>query len=87
MPTANLIYAINQVDNLSNNKDDFPLPDYRSLVHKVYNSVVNRFFKLLAVTANKELGQKVNFRDDSKKELSEGTAIILMTAVGTIHEW
>ena len=84
---ANLIDAINEVDKLINNKGGFPLPDCRSFVHMIYNPVENRFYKQVAVTAHKELGQAVNVRDDPKKELPEGTTIILIPAGGCISEW
>ena len=84
---ANLIDAINEVDKLTNNKGGFPLPDCRSFVHMVYDPVENRFYKQVAVTAHKELGQAVNVRDDPKEELPEGTTIILIPAGGCISEW
>jgi hypothetical protein len=84
---ANLVDAINEVDKLINNKGGFPLPDFRSFVHMVYDPVENRFYKQVAVTAHKELVQAANVRDDPKKELPEGTTIILIPAGGCISEW
>jgi hypothetical protein len=40
---ANLIDTINEVDKLIIGKGVFPLSDYRSLLHMVYNPVENRF--------------------------------------------
>jgi hypothetical protein len=84
---ANLVDAINEVDKLINNKGGFPLPDFRSFVHMIYNPIENRFYKQVAVTAHKELVQAVNVRDDPKKELPEGTTVILIPAGGCISEW
>jgi hypothetical protein len=84
---ASLVDAINEIDKLINNRGGFPLPDYRSFLHMVYNPIENRFYKQVAVTAHKELGQVVNVRDDPKRELPEGTTIILIPAGGCISEW
>jgi len=84
---ANVVDAINEVDKLINNKGGFPLPDYRSLLHMVYNSVENRFYKQVAVTASNEMAQMLNVREDPKKELPEGTTIILIPTGGCISEW
>jgi len=83
---ANVLDAINEVDKLINNKGGFPRPEYRSLLHMVYNPVQNRFYKQVAVTAQ-ESDQMLNVRDDPKKELPEDTTIILIPAGGCISEW
>jgi len=84
---ANLVDAINEVDRLISNRGGFPLQDYRSLLHMVYNPVENRFYKQVAVTAHKELNQMLNVRENPKKELPEGTTIILIPTGGCISEW
>jgi len=84
---ANLVDAINEVDKMIDNKGGFPLPDFRSLLHMVYNPVENRFYKQVAVTAHKEPDQILNIRDNPKKELPEGTTIILIPTGGCISEW
>jgi len=84
---TNLLDAINEVDKLINNRGGFPLPDYRSLLHMVYNPVENRFYKQVAVTAHNKLSQMLNVRENPKKELPEGTTIILIPTGGCISEW
>jgi len=84
---ANLVDAISEVDKLINSKGGFPLPDYRSLLHMVYNPVENRFYKQVAVTAHKEPDQMLNVRDNPKKELPEGATVILIPTGGCISEW
>jgi len=84
---ASVVDAINEADKLINNKGGFPLPDYQSLLHMVYNPVENRFYKQVAVTAHKEPEQMLNVRDDPRKELPEGTTIILIPTGGCISEW
>jgi len=84
---ANLVDAINEVDNLISDKGGFPLSDYRSFLHMVYNPVENRFYKQVAVTAHDEFGQMLSIREDPKKELPEGTTIILIPVGGCISEW
>ena len=83
----NVIDAISEVDKLINKKESFPLPEYRSLLHMVYNPVGNRFYKQVAITAYKEESQMLNLRDNPKQELPEGTTIILIPAGGCIGEW
>jgi len=84
---ANLVDAINEADKMINKKGGFPLPDYQSLLHMVYNPIENRFYKQVAVTAHNELGQMLNARDNPKNELPEGTTIILIPTGGCISEW
>ena len=85
---ANVVDAINEVDKLINIKDKrFPLPDYQSLLHMVYNPVENRFYKQVAVAAHGEQNKMLNVRDNPKKELPEGVTIILIPAGGCISEW
>jgi len=84
---ANLVDAINEVDKLINSKGGFPIPDYRSLLHMVYNPVENRFYKQVAVAASDALGQMLNVREDPKKELPEGATVIVIPTGGCISEW
>jgi hypothetical protein len=84
---ASLIDAIKEVDKMINSKGGFPLPDYRSLLHMIYNPVENRFYKQVAVTAYKESGQMLNVRDNPKKKLAEGVTVTLIPAGGCISEW
>jgi hypothetical protein len=84
---ANVLDAINEVDRQIANKGGFPLPDYRSLLHMVYNPVANRFYKQVAVTAQDEQNKMVNVRENPKKELLERTTIILIPAGGCISDW
>jgi len=85
---ANVIDAINEADKQINSKGGFPLPDYQSLLHMVYNPIENRFYKQVAATAHKEADQTMlNLRDNPKKALPEGTTIILIPTGGCITEW
>jgi len=84
---ANLVDAISEVDKMINSKGNFPVPDYRSLLHMIYNPVENRFYKQVAITTYKQSGQTLNLRDDPKKELPEGITVTLIPAGGCITEW
>jgi len=85
---ANLVDAISEVDKIINIKGGFPLPDYRSLLHMVYNPVENKFYNQVAVTAYIEPNQQMlNVRENPKKELPEGATIILIPTGGCISEW
>ena len=84
---ANLVDAINEVDKMISSKGSFPVPDYQSLLHMIYNPLENRFYKQVAVTAYQQSGQTLNVRDNPKKELPEGTTVTLIPAGGCISEW
>jgi len=84
---ASVVDAINEIDKLINNRGGFPLPDYQSFLHMVYNPVENRFYKQVAITAHKEPDQILNVKDNPKKELPKGTTIILIPTGGCISEW
>ena len=84
---ANIIDAINEVDKIINGKESFPVPDYQSLLHMIYNPVENRFYKQVAIRAHAESDPRLNVRDDPRKELPERTTVILIPAGGCISEW
>jgi len=84
---ASLIDAISEVDKMINSRGSFPVPDYRSLLHMIYNPIENRFYKQVAVTAYKESSQMLNVRDDPKKELPERVTVTLIPTGGCISEW
>jgi len=85
--TANLVDAINEGDRLISEKGGFPLPECRSLLHMVYNSVENRFYKQVAVAAYKEGGDIIDLRVDPKQKLPLNVTVVLIPAGGCISEW
>jgi len=85
--TANLVDAINEVDRLISEKGGFPLPECRSLLHMVYNSVENRFYKQVAVAAYKEGEGMIDLRVDPKQKLPANVTVVLIPAGGCISEW
>ena len=82
-----LIDAIHEVDKIISSKESFPVPDYQSLLHMIYNPVKNKFYKQVAITAYKQSRQMLNVRDNPKKELPEGITVTLIPAGGCISEW
>jgi hypothetical protein len=84
---ASLVDTIGEVDKIINSKGSFPVPDYRSLLHMIYNPVENRFYKQVAITAYKQSGQMLHVRDNPKKELPGGVTVSLIPAGGCISEW
>ena len=84
---ASLVDAISEVDKIINSKGSFPAPNYRSLLHMIYNPIKNTFYKQVAITAYNQLGQLLNVRDNPKKELSEGVTVTLIPAGGCITDW
>jgi hypothetical protein len=84
---ANLIDAISEVDKMISDKGKFPVPDYQSLLHMIYNPIQKRFYKQTAVTAYDKSGQLLNVRDDPKKKLPQEVTVIVIPAGGCISEW
>ena len=82
-----ILGAIGEVDKMIKSKGSFPVSDYQSLLHMVYNPVENRFYKQVAITAYKGTGQSLNVREDLRKELPEGVTVTLIPAGGCISEW
>lgn len=84
---ANVITAINKVDRLIDQKGDFPLSDYKSLLHMIYDPVRNRFYNQVAVTAYLESGDMINLRVDPKQNLPADVTVVLIPSGGCISEW
>ena len=84
---ANAITVINEADRLIHQKGGFPLSDYKSLLHMIYNPVTNRFYNQVAVTAYLESGDMVNLRTDPKQNLPAGATVVLIPSGGCISEW
>ena len=84
---GNLIDAINSVDDLMNRRGGFPLSEYRSLLHMVYNPVENRFYKQVAVAAYGEGENMINLRVDLRKKLPADVTVVLIPSGGCISEW
>ena len=84
---GNLIDAISEVDNMISSRGTFPVPNFQSLLHMVYNPLENRFYKQADVTAYVESGQMINVREAPKKALPEGVTVIVIPAGGCISEW
>lgn len=84
---ANVISAISEVDRLIDQKGDFPLSDYESLLHMTYDPLRNRFYNQVAVTAYLEGGDMINLRADPKQNLPAGATVVLIPSGGCISEW
>ncbi len=84
---ASVVDAIVHVDKIIKDKGVFPVADYGSLLHMIYNPIENRFYKQVAVTAYGQSGGMLNVREDPKKNLPEGTTVVLVPAGGCISEW
>ena len=84
---ANVITAISKVDRMIDQKEDFPLSDYESLLHMIYDPVRNRFYNQVAVTAYLEGGDMINLRADPKQNLPADVTVVLIPSGGCISEW
>ncbi|HKZ94801.1 MAG TPA: hypothetical protein VJ249_09540 [Candidatus Bathyarchaeia archaeon] len=84
---ANIIDAIGEADRLLKCKGGFPIPDYGSLAHMVYNPIENRFYKQVAVLTYDEKNQMFHVRSEPKTALPDRTTVVLIPAGGCISEW
>jgi len=84
---ANLVDAIKEVDRVLNERGGFPLAEYRSLLHMIYNPVENRFYNQVALAAYKEGGDMINLRVDPKQTLPVNVTVVLIPSGGCISEW
>ena len=83
----NLIAVISDVDRLIDQKGGFPLSDYKSLLHMIYDPVGNRFYNQVAVAAYLEGGDMVNLRADPRQNIPPGATVVLIPSGGCISEW
>lgn len=85
--SANLVDAINEVDRLIVAKGGFPMHEYQSLLHMVYNPIENRFLKQVAVAAYRQSENMINLRIDPRQKLPSDVTVVLIPAGGCISEW
>lgn len=81
---ANFIDAISEVDKMINSKGSFPVPDYQSLLHMIYNPVENRFYKQTAIAAYTGPRKFLSVNENPEKVLPDETVIILIPEGGCI---
>lgn len=84
---ANLVTAIDEVDRLIDQRRGFPLSEYGSLLHMIYDPVGNRFYGQVAVIAYLEGGEVINLRADPMRKLSVGVTVVLIPSGGCTSEW
>ncbi len=84
---ASILDAIDELDKMIAKKGEFPLREYGSLLHMVYNPLENRFYKQVAVIAYGQSGGMVNVRKNLNEELPDGTKVILVPEGVCITEW
>jgi hypothetical protein len=84
---ANVIDALIEADKIINDKGEFSVPDYRSLLHMVYNPVTDRFYNQVAVAGSDQSGHILNVRENPRKRLPEVANIIIIPTGGCISEW
>ncbi len=85
--TASILNAIDELDKMMAKKGGFPLREYGSLLHMVYNPLENRFYKQVAVIAYGQSGGMVNVRKNPNDELPDGAKVILVPQGVCITEW
>jgi len=84
---VNVIDAIEKVDEVIKRKEGFPLPEYGSLLHMLYNPIEDGFYVQVGIHAYSEPGKAFDVRNDTKKVLPDGAQIIISPQAGCIGDW
>ena len=84
---ASVIDAIKKVDEIIKEKVKFPLKEYGSLLHMVYNPLEKRFYTQTAITAYAGPQKFIHVRIRPEKSLPEGTEIIIKPEGPCLSEW
>lgn len=84
---TNVIDVIRTADEVIKRKGAFPLPEYGSLLHMVYNPIEDRFYVQVGIHAYSEPGKALDVRNDTKKILPHGAQIIISPQAGCIGDW
>ena len=84
---TNVIDAIRTADEVIKRKGAFPLREYGSLLHMVYNPIEDRVYVQVGVHAYSEPGKAFDVRNDTKKILPDGAQIIISPQAGCIGDW
>ncbi len=84
---ASVIDVIEALDRLICGRGRFPLREYHSVLHMVYNPVADRFYKQVAVSAHTERRKLLKVQENPRMKLPDGTTVILVPTGGCIGEW
>lgn len=84
---GSLVDAINEVDRMISSKGEFPLEEYHSLLHMVYDPTKNRFYNQVALTAQRKPGETLMVRDTPKASLPDEITVVLIPSGGCVTEW
>jgi hypothetical protein len=84
---GDLMNAISEVDKLIGAHGGFPISEFQSLLHMIYNPEENRFYKQVSVLVYDEQGRILSLRESPKTALPNGATIVLIPAGGCISEW
>jgi len=84
---ATVIVAIKKVDEIIKEKGKFPLKEYGSLLHMVYNPLEKRFYTQTAITAYAGPQKFIHVRSRPEMSLPEGTEIIIRPEGPCVSEW
>lgn len=76
-----ILDVIDEIDKTFAEKGGFPISDYGSLLHMIYNPIEERFYNQVAITAyeiDRDVKILLNVRNNPKQELADFTTIILI---------
>ena len=84
---ASILDVMIKLDEIINSKGGFPLPEYKGLLHMLYNPLTDRFYKQVGVHAYTEPGKFYNVRDNVRQVLPDRTIVVIIPNAGCIGEW
>lgn len=84
---ASAIDVVEELDRLIRSRGNFPLKEYHSVLHMVYNPVEDKFYKQVAVSAHIQSNELFNVQKNPRIKLPDRTTLILVPKGGCISEW
>ncbi len=81
---ATVLDVIAKADEMMKKKGGFPLKEYKSLLHMVYNPEADRFYSQVGVHAYVKPGEFYNIKDNVRQELLNGMIITIIPSAGCI---
>ena len=84
---ATVLDVIVKADEMIRKKGAFPIKEYKSLLHMVYNPETDKFYKQVGIHAHTKPGEFHNIKDNVRQELLNGMTITILPSAGCITEF
>jgi len=82
-----VLEAITEVDKRINAKGGFPLKEYGSLLHMVYNPTEDRFYTQIGVHAHRDSSERFDVKNTPHLVLPDGATVVLLPRAACAGDW